>query len=85
MGEVIGIREDSIFSHGEPSAELVRLLTQLLADAESGSLRAISYVGITNERAINTNWCGHCDKHDMIAGVGMLSHRLLTHNDLDNG
>lgn len=84
MGEVVGLREDSVFAHGEPDLELVALLEQLVSDARSGQLRALAYAAVTSERAINTNWIGHCDLHDMLCGTGILNHRIHANADLDN-
>lgn len=85
MGEVTPLFEGSVAGRpkGEPNDELVALLEQLVEDARSGQLQAIAYTGVTDMRALNTNWCGICDQHDMIAGVHVLSHRLLTACDFD--
>lgn len=85
MGEVIGLREDAVFVHGEPDEDLAKQLDALAADARSGSLRAIAWVGVTNERCINTCWSGHCDQHDMIAGLNILNFRLLSAQEVDEG
>lgn len=85
MGEVVGLREDSVFAHGEPDEDLAQQLDALAADTRSGSLRAIAWVAVTNERAINTCWSGHCDQHDMIAGLNILNFRLLSQAGVDNG
>lgn len=83
MGEVVPLSSNHVLNHGEPDEELAAMLDQLAADARSGQLRAIAYVGVTSERAINTNWAGHCDLHDMMAGTNVLNHRLLSNANLD--
>jgi hypothetical protein len=83
VGNVIPLSANSVLNHGPADPETLRVLEQLVEDARSGSLRALAYVGVTSERAINTNWIGHCDKHTLIAGTSMLNHRVLTAANLD--
>jgi hypothetical protein len=77
VGEVVGLNENAVLTHGEPDDDLIAALEDMLASARSGSLRAMAYAAISNERAISTSWRGHCDQHDMVAGVGMLQYRFL--------
>ena len=75
---VVPIRSSLISARpkGEPSAELIELMERLLGDARSGHLQAIAYTGVTDERSIDTNWCGHSDIHDVAAGISILGHRF---------
>ncbi len=79
MGEVVPLAVDSALDFtGEPNEELVSELEGMLSDAQSGHLRAVAYASVDRDRAIVTTWCGNCDRHDMMAGVAKLNHRLFT-------
>ena len=76
-GNVIGLRGPVNAAMGPPDEELVSSLAKMLADAKSGYLRAIGWVGVDRDRGVHTSWAGHCDLHDMTAGVAILQHRFM--------
>lgn len=76
-GNVVSIAgASSHLHHGGVAEDVIAELERMLADARSGFLRAIATVEVT-VRAINTGWAGHCDLHQMIAGVSILNYRIL--------
>lgn len=83
MGNVVGLREGAVFANGECNAELVEILEQMVTDAKSGRVQGLAYVAISSTRSLTTNWVGHCDRHDFIAGLSMLNFRVLNSADLE--
>lgn len=76
---IVPLRPDGVIpaTVAPPDAELVAKLEELLADAQSGQLRAIGYASIDRDRAIRHGWAGHADHHDMTAGVNLLAFRYM--------
>lgn len=61
---------------GDPDAEVVAILEDLLACAKSGELRAVAYATVSEGSNTGTGWEGAGGtKHALAFSIMMLSHR----------
>lgn len=66
------------FSVQVPDEDLIAWLEETLIAAREGQIRSIAYVAVHRDRNIHHGWHGHCDAHDLVAGMALLQHRGLT-------
>ena len=71
---VVAFKDSTI--PGEPNLSLVDELKQLLADAESGNIRAMAYCTLRTDGSKETGWDGGYGTQDgLSACISILNHR----------
>lgn len=78
MSEVHSLHGGAIPQAGKPSEHVVRILEDRLARARAGEIVSVAVVTTKPNGDVSTEW--HADanyRHDMIAGIAMLEHRVL--------
>lgn len=65
--------------------DVVERLEKLLSEARDGAIVGLAYVRIASAANVGTGWVGTADRHRLIAGAGILHHRMLTQAAEDDG
>lgn len=60
-----------------PNPELIEELRSMLRNAESGELRAVAAVAISEDSAISTCWVGECATSDLFAATSGMAQDIL--------
>lgn len=64
-------------ANGEPDQELIEFMRDMLADAESGKMQAVSIVATDGKDGFVAKTVGRVQLHSMLGGIAILKHKLL--------
>lgn len=74
--KVVGIH-GSVPACGQPVADVVEFLEELLKDARSGAITGIGAFWVGPAESLHTRWSGIADSNDLVSGATLLQHRII--------